>query len=590
MHYRLSFQKATQQIIDISITCEVEAGGKAFTLPAWRPGRYTRQDFVKNVADFHVKTHLGQKLLWQKTDTHTWQVHSEEATTATISYSYYAAQQDAGGTWFDDQFIHVNGITCLLFTKGEEDLPCTLDLLLPEGYQVGGGLPKAEKTIPFDSFHHLVDTPFLASSTLEHYQVHVAGVDTHLWLQGDHSLNIPTLLQQIQAYAAAQVKLFGDCPVSEYHYLYLFWAFPYRHGVEHHNSTVIVMGPGMGMHKEAAHKSLLEISSHEYFHTWNVKQLRPAEMVPYDYSQENYSTLHYVTEGVTTYYGDLMLWKSGIWSWDQWTNSINGELARFYGMGGKDHISLTMASFDSWVNGYDSSGFPNRRVSFYTKGYLVAMITDHLIRQYSHGAYNLDDVIHELYQDIAKAGKGYTAEDYLKAVEKYAGRDMREFSAKYLEGVQPLELMLEDIAAVTGQKLIHVAPASPALSRLGIVWSLSPQGDIQVDNIWPNSPAESAALYIGDHLIAVNGIRIGKNADALLEQLQAGDKVELTTWHQGQIRTLSIQASLTTVAAIPQLISMIDATPEQLVYRDTWKRLGGAVRNSDSVPTMADYE
>lgn len=588
MHYRLSFQRATQQIIDISITCRISQGGKSFSLPYWRPGRYTRQDFVKNVADFKVVTDLGQKLLWQKTDTRTWEILAEEEANVTISYSYYAAQQDAGGTWFDDQLIHVNGITCLLFSPGAEAEACTLELDLPEEYEVGGGLPQKTGTISFDSFHQLIDTPFLASNTLEHYQIHVEGIETHLWIQGNHSLDISRLLQQIQAYATTQIHLFGDCPVQEYHYLYLFWAFPYRHGVEHHNSTVIVMGPGMSMHKEAPHKSLLEISSHEYFHTWNVKALRPADMVPYDYQQENYSTLHYVTEGVTTYYGDLMLWKSGIWSWDQWGDSINGELARHYGMAGKDHISLAMASYDSWVNGYDTSGFPNRRISFYTKGYLVAMITDHLIRQFSHGAHNLDDVIHEMYQEIAKTGRGYTAEDYLSTVEKYAGRDMREFAAKYIHGIQPLELMLEDIAVVTGQKLIHVPPSSPALARLGIVWSASGKGEIVVDNIWPDSPAESASLYIGDHLIAINGAQIGKSPDSLLERLQPGEAVELTTWHQGQVRTLHLKANLTTVGAIPQFISMIDATPEQRAYRETWKRLGGAARTGNTVATNTE--
>lgn len=586
MHYRLSFQRATQQIIDISISCQIPTGGKSFTLPYWRPGRYTRQDFVKNLADFRVVTEQGQKLSWEKTDLRTWRVLSDKDANVTISYSYYAAQHDAGGTWFDDQLVYVNGITCLLFSPEEEANACTLALDLPEGYTVGGGLPAQTGSIPFESFHQLVDTPFLASNTVEHYQIHVKGIDTHIWIQGNHSLNVSQLLQQIQQYATTQIDLFGDCPVSEYHYLYLFWPFPYRHGVEHYNSTVISMGPGMSMHKEAPHKSLLEISSHEYFHTWNVKALRPADMVPYNYQQENYSTLHYVTEGVTTYYGDLMLWKSGIWSWDQWGNSINGELARHYGMAGKDHTSLTMASYDSWVNGYDTSGFPNRRISFYTKGYLVAMITDHLIRQYSHGAYNLDDVLHEMYQTIAKAGKGYTAEDYLTTVEKYAGRDMKEFAAKYIHGIQPLELMLEDIAAVTGQKLIHVAPSSPALAKLGIVWSASAKGEIVVDNIWPDSPADSAALYPGDHLLAINGLQIGKSPDNLLERVLPGEPVELTTWHQGQIRTLSLKANLTTVAAIPQFISMIDATQEQQAYRETWKRLGGAA----SVPSSAATE
>ena len=588
MHYHLSFRSPAKQIIEITITCEIPAEGLTLRLPAWRPGRYTRQTFVKNIADLRVVTDLGDKASWTKTDQHTWKITPATGSKYIISYACYANQQDAGGTWFDDQFAMFNGITSLLYQPQKEHLPCQLSFDLPEGWEPGGGLPSDGPEYTFESFHHLVDTPFFASPTLIHHQEMIDGIDTHIWIQGKNSLDTDRLLQEIRKYAPVQTRLFGDCPVKEYHYLYLFWAHAYRHGVEHHNSTVIVMGPGMGMHQATSHKSLLEISSHEFFHTWNVKALRPADMFPYSYDGENYSTLHYITEGITTYYGDLMLWKSGIWTWDQWVDSINGELARHYGMAGKDHISLEMASFDSWVNGYDSSGFPNRRISFYTKGYLVSMIADHLIRQYSSGTSNLDDVMHAMYQQIAKANRGYTAEDYISLLSKFAGKPMNDFHAKYVESIQPMELMLEDIAMAAGLKLFHVVPASDLLAKTGIVWKTDEQKGLYIDNIWPDSPAEAANVYIGNTIIGINGVRMSRNPDVLMSRIERGDRLSMAVIHQGEYREIEMATSLTTIGAIPQFVSMIDASPEQKRFRDQWKELGGAARAA--VSTSSGYE
>ncbi len=578
MHYHLSFAKAQQQIVDITITVDVPAEGLELTLPCWRPGRYTRQDFAKHIADFRVLSEDREPLQWEKTDTNTWYVTPRVATRARIHYGCFANQQDAGGTYVDDSRILFNGITCLMYVEALLDKACELSLDLPADFRLGGAFSGTSVPYQFASVHQLLDTPFLAAQDLQHEEIDLQGVKAHVWLLGQHSLKVAQLKHEILTYSQTQLKMFGACPVGEYHYLYLFWAHPYRHGVEHETSTVIVMGPGQRMHQPSAHKSLLEISSHEFFHTWNVKSLRPTDMWPYDYRRENYSRLHYVTEGVTSYYGDLMLWKSGLWSWDQWIESINGELARHYGMAGKDFTSLSQASFDSWVNGYDTSGFPNRRISFYTKGYLVAMLTDHQIRQYSGGQHSLDDVICEMYHQIARAGRGYSAEDYQTTVERYARQDMTQFFAKYVEGVQPLDLELEDIAEAGGLKLWRMPPTSAALSLCGIEWKQAEGGQFVISNIWPDSPAEKVSVYQGDTLVALNGLQFGTNPDKRFEILSPGEACSLSVGHHGELRTVEMKANLTTIAVIPQLIPMIEASRDQRAYRDAWQRLGGADR------------
>ncbi|MDP5169703.1 MAG: M61 family peptidase [Bacteroidia bacterium] len=587
--YQLSFGKATQQIIDVSLTFEASSGPVELCLPHWRPGRYTEQPFAKNIADLRVSGAGGESLPWEKTTSHTWRIHNHSNQTITVNYSAFATQKDAGGTYLDDSLIYLNGITFLLYRKDRVEDPCTLSLDIPKDYLLGGGL--SEKAMPYTcaSYHELVDTPVLASPTLEHHLVPFVDVDIHLWIQGNHTLDIDKLTQDIRAYSQAQLALFGDCPVKEYHYLYLFWPHPYRHGVEHHNSTVIVMGPGLSMNSPEAYKSLLEISSHEFFHTWNVKALRPADMYPYDYGQHNYSRLHYVTEGVTTYYGDLMLWKSGVWDWDQWVLSINGELNRHFGMGGKDHISLEEASFDSWVNGYDTTGFPHRRISFYTKGYLVAMIADFMVRSSAGGAQNLDDVMYAMYQEIAKSGRGYTAVDYQTQLERASGISMDDFATAFLAGVDPLEPVLTQIAQAAGMKLLRVPPQNEAMARLGLDVSPLPDGTVKVVSIWPGSPLESLPIYPGDQILSINGQSLAHDFEHLLISADARKTVELTTVHLANIRSISVMPSQEPLAAVPQFISLIDATPEQLLFRQQWKKAGGHARLlADDIPSPSN--
>ncbi len=577
MHYHLSFLRSTEQLLQISLKLQCEAGFLDLCMPRWRPGRYTKQSYVKFLADFQAEDQEGNALEWSKTNTHTWRMLVPKAGEVLVRYLYFANQKDAGGSYLDDQLVYLNPITFLLYQPGKEAESCSLSWDLPEGYLVGGALHEQSLPITFRSFHEMVDSPIIASAKLQHEQLTVDGLDIHLWIQGHHTLKIPQLQQEILRYSESQVALFGDCPVSVYHYLYLFWPHDFRHGVEHHNSTVIVMGPGLSMNHPQAHKSLLGISSHEFFHTWNVKALRPADMQPYDYGRENYSRLHYITEGVTTYYGDLMLWKSGIWNWDQWVESINSELDRHYSMAGKDHISLEAASFDSWVNGYDTTGIPHRRISFYTKGYLVAMITDFVLRTETQGRQSLDDVMFGMYQEIAKAGRGYTAADYLTRLEEIAGMSLEEFAQALLAGTAPLEPWLAQMAAAAGMRLFSSGPPDPVMAHLGLSTKSLPGGSLEVESIWPESPLAAMGLYPGDELLAINGHRLRDNLDQWLLTIPTDQPLTLTVVHHEELRTLTFFRAQHLISS-PCFVSMIDPDAAQLAHRNDWQRIGGAAR------------
>lgn len=573
MHYTLDVSSSIQQCIRVSLTTHCEKGGQIFHLPKWRPGRYVFQEYERLITDVEAWNDEEQKLPIVKLGTHSWEVQCPESTTLTISYLFYCNNSDAGGSYLDQEGLYVNGINLFLYQEEKIDEACTLDLPLPEDYEIGGALRKQGESYYFDNFHQLVDTPFFAGRKLIKHEFEVAGIPMFLWFQGDCKPALGKMEEDIRAYTEAQLKMFAEFPVQEYHYLYVMLPYPYRHGVEHYNSTVIAMGPGHRLMQSPMYKSFLEISSHELFHTWNVKALRPADMYPYRYDERNYSKLHYITEGITTYYGDLMLWKSQVWNIKQWLDAINGELRRHYSMGGKEFISLEQASFDSWVNGYTTEGIPNRRISFYTKGNIVSMLIDGKIRKATRNQASLDTAVGLLYHRVTKDNRGYTKEDYIKALEDVSGESFTEFFDKYISGIADLQEALAEMGDYMGLKLIE----SPPERLEQIVWGLKSSNlsemGVKIESLLPASPLALAGLNKGDEIIAINGKKIKKDLEHLLGYFAEESEVELTYFHRNKLYQVSVPLIVQKRFMVPQFMPLANPSSEQLVNRASWQKV-----------------
>ncbi|MEM7368060.1 MAG: PDZ domain-containing protein [Bacteroidota bacterium] len=582
MKYRLQYTAPYEKWIDVQISVSTEGGMLTLCLPHWRPGRYELQNYARYFSDLWAMTNTGEPVQIRKSASHSWEFRVEKATDLTINYRYFADQTDAGGSYVDQKGIYVNGINCFLYQAGKEEEACELTLDLPEEFVIGGGLPGEGPTYQFENFHQLVDTPFVASKDLIHHQFDLKGIPTHLWFMGFCKPDFARIETDFLNYSQAQLDMFGEFPVSEYHYLFLMLPNHFRHGVEHYNSTVITMGPGHRLMRSDFYKSFLEISSHELFHTWNVKALRPADMFPYDYSKENYSRLHYITEGVTTYYGDLMIWKGGGWTLDQWVQSINNELNIFFRMGGQKFISLESASFDSWVNGYKKTGAPNRKISFYTKGYLVAMLLDLEIRKGTNNQHSLDDVIHAMYHRIAKQGRGYTGEEYQQIAEEFFGKSLNSFFTAFVSGVESLEAALSDMAQFYGFNMLMLESNSTAEARWGMKLGSGSKGETIVENLWPESPALQAGISYGDELISIGGRKVEGNADELLQFFADSPEILIFFFHDKELFRTVLRPS-EFAWKIPQFVIRADPTDTQARNLEKWKEVGGAAKDKQEV-------
>lgn len=536
MNYTLSFPNPSRQVIDIEIHTHATCENPVFHLPKWRPGRYELQRFDKLIADVSAKNKTEKTLSVSKLTTHTWQIQAEIGEEIRVNYRFYANQRDSGGSLFDAEGIYINPCNLLLYTENSINEACTLTLNIPSDYEVATGLKKEGNTLYAKDFHELADAPFFAGNNMLHHTFQVLDLKVHLWFWGECKPDLAKFEKDITAYTTTQIELYGDCPVPEYHYLLQILPYKYRHGVEHQHCSVNTFGPGLTLMQNDRYESFIELLSHEFFHTWNVKYVRPADMYPYDYGKENYSELHYVTEGVTSYYGDLMLLKSGVYSVKRFLKNFNIEVEELYAMPGKDYISLTQSSFNSWVNGYGiDTGIPNRKISFYTKGYIVAFLLDYEIRQGSQNQYSMDNVLRDTYQIIAKSGRGYTENDYKKLCEQYAGKDLTEFFEKYIHGTVPLEDALRAAGKYMGWTLKIGASSVAAEAK----WGLKLNGN-SVEGVYPNSPAEQAGISKGDEIVAINHKK-ATMTDALFQYFAEEENISIIYFHFEQLKEAILQ-------------------------------------------------
>lgn len=564
MKYYLAFKYPTEQLISVKVASIGTQAPNIFHLPKWRPGRYELQRFDRRISDVTATSANGKPLALRRITTHSWEVEASMGEVFYLEYNCYAKGLDAGGSYFDHDRIYVNGINLFMYREDTLDKPCELFLKLPgEGYEVACGLPKVEGRWLAKDYHQLVDAPFLAGRDLQHHVFEVQGVLMHFWFQGECNPDFRKLEKEFSAYSEAQIALFGGFPVPEYHYLVVVRPDLYRHGVEHYNSTVIAIGPGPRLNQKELHRAFLEVCSHELFHTWNIKAIRPKEMLPYDYGQENYSRLHYITEGVTTYYGDLMIWKGGGWNLGQWLQSLNGVIKRFYFRGGKDSVSLSQASLESWVNAYNLTGVPNRQISFYVKGCLVAFLMDVEIRRVTRNEYSFDDVMYVLYEDFGKKGVGYEEADIKKIIHELTGRDFSDFFDRYIDDTVDLEPALQTAGAYLGFEIFREPFESLAISFFGMEISERDKSFAVVENVYPDSPALRAGITKGDEIISINGNKVNGSLEQWFHYFGPDQELEVHFFHLGKLKKTTLHRN-GYFRYIPKFVEVADPTDRQM--------------------------
>ncbi len=535
-HYLLSWTQPSDRLFDITLRFTAPADTPRLLLPAWRPGRYLIQNYAANVREWSA----GEHRIWKDGKT-SWRVDARAGDELVVRYRYYAGVLDAGSSFLDEDEAYFNGSNLFMLVDGLRNEEHTLTIAAPAEWIIETQLARDdEQTFRARDYDHLIDSPTICAAKMTRHSFSESGARIHLVFRGDEGIDTEQYIDPVRAITRSQAELFGGLPFREYRFLYHVrdrW-----HGVEHEESCSIIarrtalLGAGPG---DEGYDHLLSITAHELFHVWNVKRILPAKFAPYDYWTESPTRLLWVMEGITSYYGELTLVRSGLWPVDRYLKHLQNEIQTLESLPARRHLSLSQASFDGWLSDPGQMhDHANAWFSFYNKGEVVAALLDLTIGRASGGSKSLDDVVRLLWEEYGKTGRGLEEDAVEKAVARIA--DVGDFFGRYVDDTEPLPY--QDLFAAAGVVFESVA-CEPERASLGAKLKTT-NGLLAIDSVVRGGAGMEAGLLPGDELVAIDGTRTTNETtlNAALRGTRMGETAELLIARAGVMRTLSLPA------------------------------------------------
>ncbi|HEX8150933.1 MAG TPA: PDZ domain-containing protein [Pyrinomonadaceae bacterium] len=561
---------------------EVEArlryGGAApaaldLLMPVWTPGSYLVREYERHVQGFEARDGGGRVLSWTKTNKNTWRVETAGAREVRARYSVYANELTVRTSDLNDRHAFWNNTNLLMYPDGLLGAPSTLKVEPFGDWKVATGLPAAPgapNTFRAEDFDVLYDSPFLVGN-FKTLTFEVRGVPHRIVIDGEGNYDPERLRRDAQRIAEVEAEMMREMPHRDYTFFLLLG--PARGGgLEHLNSAAIIQRR-FGFSNQAELLDFYsDLISHEYFHLWNVKRIRPDVLGPFDYTRENYTRLLWVAEGVTSYYEDRFLQRAGLMNDRQYLQLMAGEIQKLQQTPGRLLQSLEEASFDAWVKQYrPDENTVNTAVSYYDKGAIVGLLLDLEIRRRSDGARSLDDVMRALYTDFFKRNRNYTPEDFQRAAERAAGAGLEEFFRRYVRGRE--ELDYNAALAWAGLRLDAASDAAgrpaPAVADLGAALE-EKDGRLTVKNVPAGTAAYEQGLSAADQIVAVDGYRATlASLNERVSDKRPGEQLALTVFRGDELRTLNLKLG-SRAAATYRILPRADATEQQRRNYQAW--------------------
>ncbi len=537
--------------------------GQVFALPAWIPGSYMIREFSRNIVRIRAESD-GQPVELTKLDKHSWQAAplKNHAASLTLHYEVYAWDLSVRAAHLDQNHAFFNGTSVFLRVLGQEEMPHVVDIQRPadeaaKTWRVATALPelKAKRygygTYIASNYDELIDHPVEQGDfALATFKAH--GIAHDVVVTGRvPNLDLARLCTDLKRICETQITFFEPkakkAPMDRYVFMTMAVGDGYG-GLEHRASTALICNRGDLPTTAATTKDIgdgylqyLGLCSHEYFHTWNVKRIKPAAFAPYNLQVENYSPLLWLFEGFTSYYDDLMLVRSGLIAEQTYFKLLGKTVASVLRGSGRTKQSVAESSFDAWGKYYrQDENAPNAIISYYTKGSLIALALDLSIRAKTGGKKSLDDVMRALWERYGRdfyqgAGRGVTPAEVEALFDEISGGRFKPFFDKYIRGTE--DVPLAKLLAPFGVKYVDDRKSSkPSLdANLGRDGS-----DCKLSAVHENGAAHLAGLSAGDVLVAVDGLRVtAANLDNLLSRYAVGSTVEIHAFRRDELMTFS---------------------------------------------------
>jgi predicted metalloprotease with PDZ domain len=562
--YNISYKFPHRHLIDFELSALTNGVKKMqFQLSAWRPGRYELANFAQNIINWQVYDDEGDKLYFKKITKDLWEVDCKGTKKITVIYNFYANQLDAGACYLDEHQLYLNPVHCMFYIVDRMDEEYQINMNIPESYKIASSMQKNRNTLYVKGYDLLAESPIICSSNIQHDSYQVNNIDFHIWFQGECKPDWVKLKKDFTAFTKSQIKHFGVFPVDEYHYFFQITPYKSYHGVEHTKNTVLLLGPGHEIMNNR-YEDLLGVCSHELYHTWNIKAIRPIEMYPYDYTKENYFRTGFVAEGVTTYMGDLMLYKSGVFNWDKFIETQNQNMKKHLMNYGRHNLSVADSGFDNWLDGY-KLGAPNRKTSIYPDAALCMLMIDLEIIRNSEGMNSLHSVMKELYEEFSLKRKGYSEDDFRNICVKFGGIKVAEIFENHIYGTENYIPTLKTALDVVGLALKEKKNPNLSAQYFGFL-TIKEDGKMIIKKVEPNSVTDKSGIAPEDEIIEVNGRKIeGKFSDILKEC-----KNEVTFTIKKKFSEKPITLAIGNNYQLLEFLKMQETNDKQLTLRKVW--------------------
>lgn len=568
LHYRITPTHPEAHVFTVECTVpDPDPHGQVVSMAAWVPGSYMIRDFARNVVRLWAQAG-DQALGVDKLDKQTWRCAACDGP-VTLVYEIYAWELSVRAAHLDTTHGYFNGTSVFLRVHGREDRPAIVEIRPPagaayQGWRVATAMPRAAAaplgfgTYRAADYEELVDHP-VEMGTFTQGTFEVAGVPHEIVITGRHRADMDHLIRDLHAVCAQHAALFGELPVQE-RYVFLITTVGEGHGGLEHRASCSLLCPRDGLPRPGIetvtdeYRELLALCSHEYFHTWNVKRIKPAQFVPYDLSREVHTRLLWAFEGITSYYESLALVRAGCISPESYLELLGRDISRLLRGTGRYKQSLVDSSFDAWTKFYkQDENAPNAIVSYYTKGAVVALALDLTLRQQTDGQCSLDDVMRALWTEYGSGARGVPEQAVEELAAAESGLDLTGFFDMALRGTADLDL--EPLLAAMGI-VWHLrpaesaqdkggtppknAPATPVTPALGVRTADEPQG-ARLIQVLDGGAAQRAGLAPSDVVVALDGLRVGpETLEARLARLPAGESVPVHVFRRDELMVFEV--------------------------------------------------
>lgn len=572
--YRISIPEPENHLLHVELAiADWHKTTLDLKLPVWTPGSYLVREYAKHLQDFTVTDATGRNIPWQKVSKNHWQINWQKNggeqlsnfkdSVITIRYRIFCNELTVRTNHIDSTHAFFTGAAVFMYIPEYQQQAYQVEIIdLKDNWQVATALPKLTgNTFYAKDFDTLVDSPF-EIGIQQQYEFTVLDKPHRLIVWGQHNADMQRMVKDTATIVATEAQMFGGLPYE--HYDFILHSSNGYGGLEHKDCTVLLYNR-LGFRKEESYLQFMNLVAHEFFHTWNVKRIRPKALEKFDYDQENYTSSLWFSEGTTSYYDQIFPLRAGLYDAKHYLKLVNKSITRLQTTFGRNVQSLYESSFDTWIKLYrPEPNTHNSQISYYLKGELVSMLLDLLIRAQTNNLRSLDRVMQIMWERFGKDEIGFSEAELHDVIANVAGIDLSQFWNDYLYGTKELDYnyYLEPFGLELRTACSDVPFTGMALK--------SKNGLAEVEKVEFASPAQKAGISTGDLVLAIADMRVtAETFNDRLRDFAVGDTIAVTLFHQDLLRTVALLLQ-EPVPSQFELVQIANASPNQEVNLRSW--------------------